>query len=69
MNVRFLPFLFAATLIGAAQNPPIHVTVDVTDAPRKILHASLSIPVQPGALTLIYPKWIPRGTRARRADR
>ena len=59
MNVRFLPFLFAASLIAAAQNPPIHVTVDVTDAPRKILHASLSIPVQPGPLTLIYPKWNP----------
>ena len=24
-----------------------------------MLHASLSIPVQPGPLTLIYPKWIP----------
>ena len=42
-----------------AQISPIHVTVDVTDAPRKMLHASLSIPVQPGPLTLIYPKWIP----------
>jgi predicted metalloprotease with PDZ domain len=33
--------------------------VDITDAPRKILHAHLSIPVQPGPLTLVYPKWIP----------
>ena len=30
-----------------------------TDAPRKILHAMLSIPVQPGPLTLVYPQWIP----------
>src|SRR5580692_4783230 len=43
-----------------AQTPePIHVTVDVTDAPRKILHAQLSIPVAPGPLTLLYAKWIP----------
>lgn len=43
----------------SAQTVPIHVTADVTDAPRKILHASLSIPVRPGPMTLIYPKWIP----------
>ena len=59
MKAGFLTVLFAAALSAAAQTPPIHVTVDVTDAPRKILHGSLSIPVQPGPLTLIYPKWIP----------
>jgi predicted metalloprotease with PDZ domain len=31
----------------------------MTDAPRKILHARLAIPVRPGPLTLVYPKWIP----------
>jgi predicted metalloprotease with PDZ domain len=57
--------LIALSAIAAfAQSPepnqgPIHVTVDVTDAPRKILHAQLSIPVKPGELTLVYPKWIP----------
>jgi len=59
LKAHLLPFLFLATLTAAAQTPPIHVTVDVTDAPRKILHAALSIPVQPGPLTLMYPKWIP----------
>ena len=38
---------------------PITVTVDATDAPRKMLHADLVIPVQPGDLTLVYAKWIP----------
>jgi len=33
--------------------------VDLTDAPRKFLHAQLTIPVQPGPLTLVYPQWIP----------
>jgi predicted metalloprotease with PDZ domain len=59
LKVCLLSLLFVTSLTAAAQTPPIHVTVDVTDAPRKLLHASLSIPVQPGPLTLVYPKWIP----------
>ncbi len=43
----------------AASATPITVTVDATDAPRKMLHADLVIPVQPGDLTLVYAKWIP----------
>ncbi|MEO6922266.1 MAG: M61 family peptidase, partial [Bryocella sp.] len=31
----------------------------LTDAPRKILHATETLAVQPGPLTLVYPKWIP----------
>jgi len=38
---------------------PIAIAVDATDAPRKILHARLAIPVKSGPLTLFYPKWIP----------
>ena len=37
----------------------ITLTVDATEAPRKILHAREEIPVSAGALTLVYPKWIP----------
>jgi predicted metalloprotease with PDZ domain len=33
--------------------------VDLTDAPRKLIHAELTIPVQPGETTLLYPQWIP----------
>jgi predicted metalloprotease with PDZ domain len=42
-----------------AQNPPITLLVDATDAPRNILRAHLHIPAQPGPMTLVYPKWIP----------
>ncbi|MGB6874443.1 MAG: hypothetical protein WBD87_00275 [Candidatus Acidiferrales bacterium] len=44
-----------------AQNPPgpIHLAVDATSAPQKILHAVEEIPVRPGPLTLLYPSWIP----------
>ena len=45
----------------AAQGPDrlIKLEVDATDAPRKILHARLQFPTQPGKLTLVYPKWLP----------
>src|SRR5205085_1136599 len=37
------------------------LAVDASDAPRKIFHATLTVPVATGAkeLTLVYPKWIP----------
>jgi predicted metalloprotease with PDZ domain len=38
---------------------PIKVTVDASHAPEKILHSTMQIPVKPGPLTLVYPKWIP----------
>jgi predicted metalloprotease with PDZ domain len=43
---------------GQSQKP-IRLTVDVTQAPQKILHAKLEMPVRPGPLTLYYPEWIP----------
>ena len=42
-----------------AEAPKITVSVDATEAPRKIFHARLTIPATHGALTLYYPKWIP----------
>jgi predicted metalloprotease with PDZ domain len=44
---------------ASAQTAPITLSVDLTDAPRKILHATETIPVQPGPMTLVYPEWIP----------
>ena len=43
----------------AAAPPHINISLDATDAPRKIFHAQLTIPATPGTLTLYYPKWIP----------
>jgi predicted metalloprotease with PDZ domain len=51
--------LAVSSSIGVAQKAAITLSVDLTDAPRKILHASEVIPVAPGSLTLVYPKWIP----------
>jgi predicted metalloprotease with PDZ domain len=49
------PGLRAAEPAGAVAT----VAVDVREAPRGILKAHLTLPVSPGALTLVYPKWIP----------
>ena len=38
---------------------PIKLSVDSTQAPQKILHTHMEIPVQAGPLTLYYPEWIP----------
>ncbi len=42
------------------EGAPIRLSVDLTDAPRKILHATETLPVTTsGPMTLVYPKWIP----------
>jgi predicted metalloprotease with PDZ domain len=52
-------FLLPLPLRAADPPRPIELSVDATEAPRKLLHARLVIPVSPGPLTLYYPKWIP----------
>ena len=49
----------ASSSSAGAQTAPITLAVDLTDAPRRILHASETIDVQPGPMTLVYPEWIP----------
>jgi predicted metalloprotease with PDZ domain len=46
-----------------AQNTPIQITADLSEAPRKIYHAEVDIPVQPGPVSLTTPKWIPGNHR------
>jgi predicted metalloprotease with PDZ domain len=46
-------------LHAAGAAPHISIALDATDAPRKILHAQMTIPATPGTMTLYYPKWIP----------
>lgn len=42
-----------------SQTAPLTLAADLTDAPRRILHATETMPVQPGPMTLVYPEWIP----------
>ncbi len=44
---------------ASAQKPPIRILADLSDAPRKLYHAEIDLPVTPGPLTLTTPKWIP----------
>jgi predicted metalloprotease with PDZ domain len=60
-NFRSLALLATlASALGAAPAArPITVELDLRDAPRKFLHARMTIPVEPGPLTLEFPAWIP----------
>ena len=51
--------LGAVGLAGAQAVGAITLSVDLRDAPRKILHATETIPVTAGPMVLVYPKWIP----------
>ena len=36
----------------------MELQVDLREAPRRLVHATMSIPARPGPLVLVYPKWI-----------
>jgi predicted metalloprotease with PDZ domain len=55
--------LFLAARPVAAAAVTIQLEVDGTEAPRNILHGALRIPVTPGDITLVYPKWLPGNHR------
>lgn len=46
-----------------AQKTLIRITADLSDAPRKLYHAEVDLPVTTGPLTLTTPKWIPGNHR------
>ena len=51
--------ILAATAALALPGETIALSVDATRTQQKLLHAQEAIPVEPGPLTLYYPKWIP----------
>jgi predicted metalloprotease with PDZ domain len=52
-----LAVLFVAAAALAQQ--PMILALDATEAPRGILHSTMTIPLAAGAQTLVYPQWIP----------
>jgi predicted metalloprotease with PDZ domain len=46
-----------------AQQAPIQIIADLSEAPRKLYHAEIDIPVKPGPVSLTTPKWIPGNHR------
>ena len=45
--------------LAAAADSTITIRADLSRAPQRIYHGSLVMPVQPGPLTLLYPKYMP----------
>ena len=58
--IRSTIFVCAVSVgcVSACGQVPITLSVDLRDAPRKLLHATEIIPVRPGPMTLAYPKWL-----------
>jgi predicted metalloprotease with PDZ domain len=58
--------LFFVVLLGfipSAFTQTLKVEVDLTDAPRNFFHSRVTIPASAGAMTVVYPKWIPGNHR------
>jgi predicted metalloprotease with PDZ domain len=52
-----------ALALPAFSQTPIRITADLTEAPRKLYHAEIDLPVKPGPATFITPEWIPGNHR------
>src|SRR5579859_357709 len=62
---RLLPGLALACLAAPliAQKAPIQIVADLSEAPRKLYHAEIDLPVSEGEVVLTTPKWIPGNHR------
>jgi len=58
-GVAGLALVLACSAHAATRPGVIRVDVDATQAPQRILHTHLAMPVEPGPLTLLFPEWIP----------
>lgn len=64
MRKSWLVIVLLFACLAAAQNTVREtLRVDASDAPRNILHSTVIIPASSGAMTLVYPKWIPGNHR------
>jgi predicted metalloprotease with PDZ domain len=60
LRLKTIALIACAALSAWAQTGRTYtVSVDLTDAPRKFIRAHLTIPVNAGPVTLVYPEWIP----------
>ncbi len=60
-SVCLKPLFLSLLVVSACQSraqSPFTLSVDLRDAPRKLLHATEILPVQNGPLTLAFPEWI-----------
>ena len=58
--MRFAVLALASFLsLPAWPQTAARLQVDATDAPRRLFHVQMTMPAKPGAMTLLYPEWIP----------
>ncbi len=60
-GVRLKPLLLSLLVVISCQSraqSPLSLSVDLRDAPRKLLHTTEILPVRKGPLTLAFPEWI-----------
>jgi predicted metalloprotease with PDZ domain len=57
--VALFALLGLSAALQAQSSAPITLSVDASDAPRRIFHVRESLQASAGTLTLAYPKWIP----------
>ena len=60
------PLVLASTFALAAPffgQQPIRITADLTEAPRKLYHAEIDLPVKAGENSFTTPEWIPGNHR------
>src|SRR5450755_2713065 len=58
-GIALAAVMLLTSAVQAQTAGPIRLLVDASQAPQKILHVKMEIPVVAGALTLYYPEWIP----------
>src|SRR2546429_2004426 len=57
--MRLFVFALCAALAPLYAQNAVKLRVDATDAPRRLFHVQMSMPARTGAMTLLYPEWIP----------
>src|ERR1035437_4010804 len=58
MRIYSVALLALVSLPLHAQTP-VELKGDAPDAARRLFHVQMSMPAKPGAMTLLYPEWIP----------
>src|SRR5258708_7381637 len=63
LRLSGLALLTGSLATPALTQSPIRITADLTDAPRKLYHAEIDLPVKPGPAAVTTPQWIPGNHR------
>ena len=59
LSILAMLLCLSAASVSAQASAAIELTVDAREAPLKLLHVRMTVPVTAGPFTFYYPKWIP----------